>query len=251
MTRRLSRLLLGLCLFGASIALLVKADLGLDPWDVLHQGLARRLDLPLGVVVIGASVVVLCLWVPLRQRPGVGTVANTALVGVALGFALRVLPTATNPLGQSAYLLVGILANAVATGLYIGAGLGPGPRDGLMTGLAARGLSIRVARTGIEVLVLVGGWSLGGTVGVGTVAYALAIGPLTHIFLPLLRVPSQPSTHARTRNERHEAERHHRQHSPWAGRTNGRRLVRQPDPDRPVRRDRGGRSRRARVADAR
>ncbi len=189
-TRRSVQLLVGLWLFGASVALLVRADLRLDPWDVLHQGIAGRTGASIGLVVIAASVVVLALWVPLRQRPGVGTLANVVFVGLSLDAILAVLPEPTELPWRLAFLAVGILGYAVATGLYIGAGLGPGPRDGLMTGLAARGLSIRVARTGIEVTVLVIGWLLGGTVGVGTVAYALAIGPLAHVFIPLLTIPA-------------------------------------------------------------
>jgi uncharacterized membrane protein YczE len=182
---RVVRLLVGLALYGLSIALLLRSDLGLDPWDVFHQGVAFRTGLPIGAVVILASVVVLLLWIPLRQRPGIGTVANALLVGVFVEVALAVLPTAGH-LGWRILLLgCGILLNAVATGLYLSAGLGPGARDGLMTGLAARGVPIRRARTGVEVVVLAIGWLLGGTVGVGTVLYALSIGPLAHVFIPL------------------------------------------------------------------
>jgi uncharacterized membrane protein YczE len=188
--RRLGQLLIGLWLFGASVALLVRADLGLDPWDVLHQGISDQTGLSIGTVVVAASVVVLALWVPLRQRPGIGTVANVILVGLSLDATLSVLPAPTDLPWRVAFVVAGIIGNGVATGLYIGAGLGPGPRDGLMTGLAARGVSIRVARTGIEAVVLVAGWLLGGTVGVGTVAYALAIGPLAHVFIPLFAIPN-------------------------------------------------------------
>lgn len=185
---RLLRLYPGLVLFGASIALMVRADLGLASWDVLHQGLAYRAGLPIGWTVIGVSALVLLLWLPLRQRPGLGTVSNVIVVGLSVDATLAVLPEAGHLAVRSALLVTGIVLNGVATGLYIGAGLGPGPRDGLMTGLAARGLSIRVARTTIEVSVLVLGWLLGGTVGVGTVLYALSIGPLAHFFLPRLTV---------------------------------------------------------------
>ncbi|MFB7887015.1 YitT family protein [Cellulosimicrobium cellulans] len=189
-TRRLVQLVLGLALFGASIALLVRAGLGLFPWDVLHQGVARATGLPLGVVVILASVVVLVLWIPLRQRPGLGTVANVVLVGVFVDLTLAVLPT-VEPLPWRILLLVaGVVVNAAATGLYIGAGYGPGPRDGLMTGLAARGWSLRWSRLGIELAVLGVGLALGGTVGVGTVVYALAVGPLVQPFLALFTVPA-------------------------------------------------------------
>lgn len=204
MSRRYGQLLFGLWLFGASVALLVRADLGLDPWDVFHQGVSDRTGLSIGVVVVAASVAVLALWVPLRQRPGVGTVANVVLVGASLDATLAVLPAPPDLSLRVVFLLAGIVGNAAATGLYIGAGLGPGPRDGLMTGLAARGVSIRVARTGIEAAVLVVGWLLGGTVGVGTVAYALAIGPLAHAFIPLFAIPA-PEGEAP-----HEAAHHHR-----------------------------------------
>ncbi|UTT57706.1 YczE/YyaS/YitT family protein [Cellulosimicrobium cellulans] len=186
--RRLVQLLLGLALFGASIAVLVRAGLGLFPWDVLHQGIARATGLPLGVVVVLASVVVLVLWVPLRQRPGVGTVANVVLVGVFVDLSLAVLP-AVEPLPWRIVLLVaGVVLNAAATGLYIGAGYGPGPRDGLMTGLAARGWPLGWSRLAIELAVLGVGIALGGTVGAGTVVYALAVGPLVRPFLTLFTV---------------------------------------------------------------
>ena len=191
--RRVAQLLVGLALFGASIALLVRAGLGLFPWDVLHQGIARATGLPLGVVVILASVVVLILWIPLRQRPGLGTVANVVLVGVFVDLTLAVLPT-VEPLPWRVALLVGgVVLNAAATGLYIGASYGPGPRDGLMTGLAARGWSLRWSRLAIELVVLAVGFALGGTIGVGTVVYALAVGPLVQPFLTLFTVPSRPT----------------------------------------------------------
>ena len=187
---RAGQLLIGLWLFGAGIALLVRAGLGLASWDVLHQGLATRTGLSIGTVIVASGVLVLALWWPLRQRPGVGTVANVLLVGLAVDGTLAWLPT-PNGLGwRLTFLVLGIVVNAIGTGLYIGAGLGPGPRDGLMTGLAARGLSIRRARTMIELAVLALGWLLGGTVGIGTVTYALVIGPLAHVFIPLFTVRS-------------------------------------------------------------
>jgi uncharacterized membrane protein YczE len=187
--RRLVSLATGLVLFGVSVALLVVAGLGLDPWDVFQQGLADHLHIPFGWGVIGIGALVLLLWIPLRQRPGFGTLSNVIVVGLVIDAALPLLPT-THVLGwRIGYLVAGVLLNAVATGLYIGAGMGPGPRDGLMTGLAAKGLSIRVARSSIELSVLGAGWVLGGTVGVGTLVYALSIGPLVHILLPRLAVP--------------------------------------------------------------
>jgi uncharacterized membrane protein YczE len=186
--KRLVALYFGLVLFGVSIAFLVASGLGLDSWDVFHQGLARRTGLGLGTIVIVVGVVVLALWIPLRERPGIGTVSNVIVVGLALDAALLVLPAPATLAPQILFMVSGIVLNAVATSLYIGAGLGPGPRDGLMTGLARRGFSIRLVRTGIEVVVLLAGWLLGGTVGVGTVLYAISIGPLVHYLLPRLTV---------------------------------------------------------------
>jgi uncharacterized membrane protein YczE len=185
---RLVNLFAGLVLFGASLALMLRSGLGLGPWDVLHQGLAGRTGLPIGQVVIGVAVVVLLLWFPLRQRPGFGTVSNVIVVGLAVDGTLAVLPQPHQLAVRTAYLVLGILANAVATGLYIGAGLGPGPRDGLMTGFARRGHSIRLVRTLIELSVLAIGWLLGGTVGVGTLLYAVTIGPLVGVLLPRLTI---------------------------------------------------------------
>lgn len=193
---RLLRLYLGLSGFGASLALMVQARLGLGPWDVLHQGLARHLGLQIGWIVILVSALVLLAWVPLRQRPGLGTISNLVLVGLVTNAALVVLPTPDALVTRTTMLVSGIILNAVATALYIGAGFGPGPRDGIMTGLAARGHSIRLVRTSIEVSVVALGFLLGGSVGVGTVAYAVLIGPLVHVLLPRLTVttsPGQPS----------------------------------------------------------
>lgn len=190
-TRRPERaalLLGGLVLYGASDALLVLAGLGLDPWDVLHQGLSRSLGLQVGTWAILVGVVVLLCWVPLRQRPGVGTVANAVVVGAVINATLALVPAPSGLGLRSAVLVAGVVLNGVATGAYIGAGLGPGPRDGLTTGIAARGHSLRVVRTGVEVAVLAVGWVLGGSVGVGTVLYALAIGPITHVTIPALRL---------------------------------------------------------------
>lgn len=183
--RRVVLLLCGLALYGWSLALLVVADLGVSPWDVFHQGVARQLDVRLGLVLIATSFTVLLAWIPIRERPGIGTICNAVLVGLGVDVALRLLPHVDAWWSRTGFLVLGILLNGVATGMYIGAGLGPGPRDGLMTGIARRGHSIRVVRTSIEVGVLLVGVVLGGTVGVGTVAYALAIGPLAHVFLPV------------------------------------------------------------------
>jgi len=193
LVRRLVNLYAGLVLFGVSMALMIRARLGLDSWDVLHQGISRRTGVQFGWVVIAIGALVLLLWIALRQRPGVGTVSNVIVVGLAVEVALDVLPSPGAMAVRIAFLVGGIVANGVATGLYIGAGLGPGPRDGLMTGLAARGHSIRAVRTAIEVTVLGAGWLLGGSVGVGTVLYALAIGPLAHYFIPRLAVRATTS----------------------------------------------------------
>jgi uncharacterized membrane protein YczE len=182
---RLAQLYLGLVLYGISSSLLVLANLGLDPWDVFHQGLSRTFGLAIGTWAIIVGVAVLLLWIPLRQRPGIGTVSNVILVGLTMDVVLGHVNAPHAMAVRIACLVCGVFLNGVATGAYIGAGLGPGPRDGLMTGLAARGHSIRVVRTGLEVTVLVVGWLLGGTVGVGTLVYALSIGPLAHVFIPL------------------------------------------------------------------
>jgi uncharacterized membrane protein YczE len=187
--RRLVQLYAGLVLFGVSSSMLLLAGLGVDPWDVFHQGLSRRLGLGVGTWAIIVGVAVLLLWIPLRQRPGFGTLSNVLVVGVVIDVMLAVVPPVHGLAARILVMTAGVVLNGVATGAYIGAGLGPGPRDGLMTGLAARGHSIRVVRTSIELTVLLTGWLLGGTVGVGTVVYALAIGPLAHITIPRLRIP--------------------------------------------------------------
>lgn len=190
MIRRLSQLLLGLYLYGVSMALLLRAGLGLDPWDVFHQGLAGHVGLSFGMLVSLVGALVLLLWIPLRQRPGVGTVANVLVIGASVDLTMMVLPAVEGFAVRAGLLLGGVALNGIAGAMYIGAGLGPGPRDGLMTGLVRRtGWSIRRVRTGIELAVLALGWLLGGTVGVGTVLYALAIGPLTQTFLPLFMIP--------------------------------------------------------------
>jgi uncharacterized membrane protein YczE len=197
MPRRLIQLLAGLVLYGISDSMLLLAGLGLDPWDVLHQGLARRTGIPIGTWAIIVGAAVLLLWVPLRQRPGIGTLCNVVLVGAVIDGALAVVAPPHSLPVRVVVMLAGVVLNGVATGMYIGAGLGPGPRDGLMTGFAARGHSLRVVRTGIEVTVLAVGWLLGGTVGIGTLLYAVGIGPLAHVFVPLFS-RAAPGTAART-----------------------------------------------------
>ena len=185
MRLRLAQLYGGLLLYGVSSSLLVLAGLGLDPWDVFHQGLSRTFGLAIGTWAIIVGLVVLLLWIPLRQKPGIGTVSNVILVGLTMDVVLGHVHAPHSMAARVSCLVCGVFLNGVATGAYIGAGFGPGPRDGVMTGLAARGHSIRLVRTGLEATMLVTGWLLGGTVGVGTVLYALAIGPLAHLFIPL------------------------------------------------------------------
>ncbi|MGI8608725.1 MAG: YczE/YyaS/YitT family protein [Candidatus Dormibacteria bacterium] len=186
--RRLTQLFVGLVLYGVSDAMILGARLGADPWDVFHQGLARRTGWAVGTSAIVVGAAVLLLWIPLRQRPGFGTLANVVVIGAVINIVLPLMPRSPGLATGIALLLAGVLLNGIATAAYIGAGLGPGPRDGLMTGYAARGHSIRVVRTGIEVTVLAAGFLLGGTVGIGTLVYALAIGPLAHTFIPLLAI---------------------------------------------------------------
>lgn len=192
--RRVAQLYLGLWLFGMSAALQVRSELGLDPWDVFHQGIARHVGLAIGTVSILVGAVVLLLWIPLRQWPGLGTLSNVVIIGLAMNQTLEWLPRSGVVAWRTVYLAGGIVLCGIATGLYIGARFGPGPRDGLMTGLARRtGRSLRLTRTSIEVSVLVGGWALGGTVGIGTVAFALAIGPLAQLFIRLFDTAAAPA----------------------------------------------------------
>jgi uncharacterized membrane protein YczE len=190
---RVALLLGGLTLYGISDGLLVLAGLGLDPWDVLHQGLSRTFGLQVGTWAIIVGAVVLLGWLPLRQRVGLGTVCNVAVIGLVINATMAIVPAPHTLIVQIGTLVGAVVLNGIATGAYIGAGLGPGPRDGLSTGIAARGVSLRVVRTVVEVSVLALGWLLGGSVGVGTVVYALAIGPITHVTIPALRLRSRRS----------------------------------------------------------
>jgi uncharacterized membrane protein YczE len=188
--RRLVQLLVGLTAYGVWMALMVRSGLGLDPWDVFHAGIARHVPLSFGQVVIATGVVVLLRWVPLRQLPGLGTVLNAVVIGLVTDAALGVLSMPGSLAARLGLLVGGILLNALATALYIGSQFGPGPRDGLMTGLVRRtGWSVGRVRTAIEVSVLVVGWVMGGAVGLGTVLYAVGIGPLVHVLLPRFVVP--------------------------------------------------------------
>jgi uncharacterized membrane protein YczE len=186
--RRSAQLFAGLVLYGVTAAMLVLAGLGLDPWDVLHQGLSRAFGLGIGTWAILVSFVVLLGWWHLRQRPGVGTLTNAIVVGAVIDIVLSLWHPPHALWARVALLGAGVAGNGVATGFYIGAGLGPGPRDGLSTGIAARGHSMRAVRTSIEAIVLATGFLLGGTVGIGTIFYALAIGPITHQTIPALAI---------------------------------------------------------------
>lgn len=196
--RRLTQLVIGLTLYGVSMAMMVRGGLGLDPWDVFHFGIADGMPVTFGTVVILTGLAVLLLWIPLRQAPGLGTVANALLIGVATDLTLAVLTAPGSLTARAALMLGGVVLNGLATALYIGSQLGPGPRDGLMTGLVRRtGWSVRVVRTSIELSVVLVGWGLGGVVGLGTIVYALAIGPLVQLMLPLFIVPVQVPARSR------------------------------------------------------
>ncbi|WP_437067547.1 YczE/YyaS/YitT family protein [Streptomyces sp. enrichment culture] len=189
--RRLVQLYAGLALYGASSALLIRSGLGLEPWNVLHEGLSERTGLSIGVVLTIVGAAVLLLWIPLRQRPGLGTVSNVLVIGAAMDATLAVVPDAHALAVRVTLMVAGIVLNGAATGLYIAARFGPGPRDGLMTGLNRRtGWSIRLVRTVVEITVVVTGFALGGTIGVGTLLYAVTIGPLAQVFLRVFAVPS-------------------------------------------------------------
>ena len=188
LAERIARCVGGLALFASGIACLIAAELGAAPWDVFHQGLNELTGVPIGTLIVITGVVVLLAWIPLHERPGLGTLLNAFEIGLVVNLVLPRLPEPDALVPRAAMLVGGLLAVAVGSGLYIGAGLGPGPRDGLMTGLARRGMSLRVARTGIEVTMLLAGLALGGTAGVGTAAFAFGIGPLVQVMLPRLRM---------------------------------------------------------------
>lgn len=188
--RRLGRLMFGLVLFGFGLALMVVADLGLSPWDVFHQGVSLRTGIPIGTVVIITGLLLLLLWIPLKEKIGIGTIANAIVIGLTLDASLFFLPERLDLLAaRSAAMLIGVLLVAIGSGYYIGAGLGPGPRDGLMTGITRlTGLPLGLVRAMLEIGVLIVGWALGGTIGVGTVVFAFGIGPLVQFFLKRLQV---------------------------------------------------------------
>ncbi len=186
---RLARCVVGLACFGIGISLILQARLGAAPWDVLHQGLARKTGISIGIIIIIVGFVLLLAWIPLRQRPGVGTVLNALEIGLLVNVVLPLLPDTDRLVWRVGYLVFGLVVIAAGSGMYIGAGLGAGPRDGIMMGLKARGISVRVGRTVIELLVLLAGVLLGGSVGIGTIAFTFVIGPLVHIFLPMFNLP--------------------------------------------------------------
>src|SRR5918994_1064980 len=187
--RRLPQLLVGIPVLGIGIAMTLQARLGVSPYDVLHQGIAAKNGRSVGTV----GIVILVFWIPLRQRPGLGTVLNTLTVGLVIDLAVRVVPEPELLAARIPLLVAGIVVTGLGMGLYIGAGLGPGPRDGLMTGLAAKGFPLWAVRTVLELAALAAGWILGGNVGIGTVAFAFSIGPLGHFFLARLHLESVPA----------------------------------------------------------
>ncbi len=192
MTRRVGQLTVGLFLYGIAIGMMVRAGIGVGPWDVLSQGIAAHTGIAFGWVTNIVGALVLLLWIPIRQRPGIGTVVNVLLIGPSAQVALAIIPAQTVVGSQLLLFAGGLALLALATGLYIGARFGPGPRDGLMTGIHRRfGIRIWIVRTAIEVTVLAIGWLLGGNVGIGTLAFALLIGPMVSVTMPLLRVPER------------------------------------------------------------
>ena len=188
--RRLVRCLIGLAIFAVGISLQMNANIGAPPWDVFHQGVAKQTDISIGNIIVITGFSLLLLWIPLRQKPGLGTILNALEIGLIADVALEIIPEPNNILIRIVMVVVGIITVAIGTGLYIGSALGPGPRDGLMTGLAKRGIPIRVGRTAVEVTVLIIGYALGGQVGVATFAFAFGVGPLVQFFLPRLAVSS-------------------------------------------------------------
>lgn len=192
---RIARCVVGLALFGSGVALLIDAELGAAPWDVFHTGVADLTGIGVGAVIVLTGLALLLLWIPLREAPGLGTVLNAVEIGLVAGLVLPLIPDTELLAARIPMMLGGVVLIGIGSGLYIGAGLGPGPRDGLMTGLARRGVSIRAARTGIELGVLTVGVLLGGAIGVGTAVFAFGIGPLVQLFLPRLTIgPRRPAT---------------------------------------------------------
>ena len=198
-TNRLARCIVGLAVFGAGVALILHAELGAAPWDMLHKGLSHKLDISVGTIIVCTGVAILLLWIPLRQRPGIGTVLNAIEIGLVVDLVLPHLPDIDRLVPRLLYLVVGVLFVAIGSGLYIGAGLGTGPRDGLMVGLADRGISVRLARTAIEFVVGIGGIALGIRPGIGTVIFMFGIGPLVQLILPIMSLPARKKSARSTR----------------------------------------------------
>ena len=188
--QRLARCTFGLALFAVGISLQMNANIGAPPWDVFHQGVSKQTEISVGKVIVMTGFILLLLWIPLKQKPGLGTILNALEIGLVADLALAVIPEPNNIFIRVVMAALGIVIVAVGTGFYIGSALGPGPRDGLMTGLAKRGIPIRIGRTAIEVTVLIVGLVLGGQVGVATFAFAFGVGPLVHFFLPRLAISS-------------------------------------------------------------
>lgn len=205
MRARFAQLVVGLLLYGFTMALMVQSGLGLDPWDVFHEGLTHHVPLTFGQVVIVVGAIVLLLWIPLRQRPGIGTVLNVLIIGLAADAGIALVPAPDEMWARVTLLVMGVVGNGLAGALYIGARLGAGPRDGVWVALVERtGLSVRLVRTGIEVTVLATGFLLGGTVGIGTALYALAIGPLVQFFLERLGTDTAPTGQVTSENAAQE-----------------------------------------------
>ena len=188
--QRLARCTFGLALFAVGISLQMNANIGAPPWDVFHQGVSKQTEISIGKVIVMTGFILLLLWIPLKQKPGLGTILNALEIGLVADLALAVIPEPNNIFIRVVMAALGIVIVAVGTGFYIGSALGPGPRDGLMTGLAKRGIPIRIGRTAIEVTVLIVGLVLGGQVGVATFAFAFGVGPLVHFFVPRLAISS-------------------------------------------------------------
>lgn len=193
---RLIRCVIGLVIFGVGVAMLIDADLGPAPWDVFHTGVSELTGASVGVVMILTGVALLALWIPLRERIGIGTVLNAVLIGATVDVVLPLIPDDLPLVARGALVVGGVVVVAIGSGLYIGAGVGPGPRDGLMTGLGKRGIPLGVARTGIELTVMVIGVALGGTIGVGTAVFAFGIGPAVQVAMPRLSMDPSVSTDA-------------------------------------------------------
>ena len=188
--QRLARCTFGLALFAVGISLQMNANIGAPPWDVFHQGVSKQTEISIGKVIVMTGFILLLMWIPLKQKPGLGTILNALEIGLVADLALAIIPEPNNIFIRVVMAALGIVIVAVGTGFYIGSALGPGPRDGLMTGLAKRGIPIRIGRTAIEVTVLIVGLALGGQVGVATFAFAFGVGPLVHFFLPRLAISS-------------------------------------------------------------